>query len=350
MSDVISMLVEGKRFTSHKSITISRSLEALCGSFSFPSFDQWAVGEVDWEIVPGSVVQFLVNDLLFMTGYVDKVEPSVDATSHTVTVSGRDMTCDLVDCSAPVSPGTWRNLTLYQIAKILAEPYGISVQYKTDLGEKFVEITNKGSETVYELLSRLATSRNLLLLTDFVGNLVIDSTGAYRAEESLVLGKNVLSVQGTYDFSNRFSHYECRGNTKTQGEGWGAATISVSGKARDDEVLRYRPLIIQGSDILTRGDAERKAKWASRVRAAKASRWNFTLMKLLQNSGALWAPNLLVDCEVDAFGLSAELLIVGVTYSQSESGTTTNLTLSLPDSYEAEPDATVKVRRNTYGW
>jgi hypothetical protein len=70
----------------------------------------------------------MVSVVPVITGYVDRVIGTLDARQHSVTVTGRSKCQDLVDCSAEWPGGQIVGSSVLEIARKLAEPYGISVE------------------------------------------------------------------------------------------------------------------------------------------------------------------------------------------------------------------------------
>ena len=77
-------------------------------------------------------------------------------------VSGRSISADLVDCTAPLQ--AWQKQTAPQIAHALCEPYGIKVAdeadlSEVDLSEVFDDFASQPGETVAKALVRLARAQ-----------------------------------------------------------------------------------------------------------------------------------------------------------------------------------------------
>jgi len=349
MYDAIKIQVDGTDYSGWKSVTVQRSMEALTGRFTMTTVDRWALNAEAWTIYPGRFCRVLIGRDTILEGYVDSVNPSITKDSHEITVSGRDKTADLVDCG---TAGRWTNLTLLRLAQSMVDPFGINVVSEVDPGPAFETFSAEIGETVFEALSRAARKRHVLLLTGRVGNLVITNTGNTSAGDRLVLGSrgNILSASGGYDYTDRFSRYTVKGQSRTVGSGWGATTISIKGEADDDEVIRYRPKYIKGQGIVTVKDAQNQARWEALIRAAKSFKATVEVSGFRQSTGDLWEVNLLADVDVPELLLAGPMLISAIEYRQNDQdGSITSMELTRPDAYVDEPPRTIKKVRNL-GW
>lgn len=349
MSDYINIEVDGKRYEGWKNVSVRRSMGTLCGSFSFESMDRWSVLGEDWVLFPGKQCRVSVGNELLAVGYIDAVSPSISGSSHSIAISGRDRTADLVDCSVDLPEMSWRNVTLLDIADKLLAPFGVEAYPLVDLGDPFTKFTVKSGESVFEALSRAAQKRSVLILTDNEGNLYFNNTGTDSANDSLETGLNILEASSTFDFKNRFASYKVRGQSKTAGDGWTKSTIQVVGEAEDEEVTRTRPKILSVSGISSTKDAQNKARWEAHVRAGKSFTANVSVRGFHQSNGILWTVNEQVLCKIPQLLLDSWMLITGVEYNLSSAGELTRLTLARRDAFEAEPERTVKAQPGL-GW
>ena len=102
--------------------------------------------------------ELLISGDSVIKGHIDKVAPSFSATDHGITISGRDASADLVDCSAVHKPGHWLNQDALQLASILAGPFGVSVTAEGDIGAPIPSFKLEQGETAFEALDRCSNS------------------------------------------------------------------------------------------------------------------------------------------------------------------------------------------------
>jgi hypothetical protein len=105
----------------------------------------------------GESCRILVDGRPVITGYVDDVAIRYDDKDHAVSVSGRDRTADLVDCSAPSVQ--WAGRSLPQVAAELCRPFGIGVRTLCDCAQTFQRLKNTEGDSVFETLEAAARVR-----------------------------------------------------------------------------------------------------------------------------------------------------------------------------------------------
>ena len=368
----------GVQYSGWTSLSITSSLEQLAQSFSMQMTDQWAGGKKPIPISKGDLVNVdYINTTGVVTpvttGYVDEPTLDYDSTRRTLGLTGRAITCDLVDCPAikvgpPVKlPGPWKNATIIQIATDLLAPFlgnlqvgapTISAVYGPNVSVQPGPIpgwvTISPGETVFQVLERLARRLGLLMTTNGAGNLVFDNVGLQVLQTTLVhggLSPNILKCHHSDSLMDRFSHYI----VQSQEAGGGSAgdnaspqSHTASAVATDAQVPRYRPTIIQDETGATGKALQARANWEASVRAARANRVVY-IVDGWEHSAGLWQPNYLVPVQDADAELQDNLLIATCTYTRSnDDGTHTELTLTPKGAYTPQPlsPTTVKQKPN----
>ena len=98
-NNIISISVDNYKYSGWKAITIEKSLETLSSSFKFVSTDKDnQKNNEDWKLYPQKECIIRLDDIKLITGYIDSVIPTISKDTHSITVSGRDKTSDLIDC------------------------------------------------------------------------------------------------------------------------------------------------------------------------------------------------------------------------------------------------------------
>jgi prophage tail gpP-like protein len=274
-----------------------------------------------------------------ITGYVGRVMPRYDATSHIITVTGRDRAGDLVDCSAIYKTGGWHGATLLQIVTDLCAPFGIPVIAAADVGAPFREFSVQEGETAFDAIHRAAAMRGLLPISDQVGGIVLARAGSGRYQTMLQRPGNILAGAGDYSDDDRYSIYIVKGQRRGTDDDVGQPELlsSASGRVVDDGVTRYRPLIVVADEQGDKVSFERRAAWERNVRLGKSIRVNISVWGWREkgDKGDLWEPNRLVHIKDPWLWLDDDLLISGVSYSKSEGrGTICDLQLTHPAAFE----------------
>jgi prophage tail gpP-like protein len=261
-----------------------------------------------------------------------------------------------VDCSAELtSSSVGKNgTTLIRLFADLAKPYGISIVNNSQAAFDTISgfMLNAG-ETVHEVIQRMCADRGLLTITDEDGRLVLTNSGSVNTSDPLVYGVNVKSASGRYSDADRYAQYIVKGEGGSGGSGWGAstATLGAEGKATDPKVARHRKKIIKVSESISSTLAQKKASWEAQTRAGRAGELSVTVAGWRQQNGAMWKINQLVPVDIAPLQLvGITLLITEINYSQDSGGTACTLTLKHPNTYTAEPQATVKKTSKSTPW
>lgn len=331
----IKLNVNGQIYGGWKEASVTRSIDALAGSFDLSVLDKWEANGFPWQIVPGDSCVLEIDGQPLITGYVDIASPSYTADSHAIRISGRDKTCDLVDCSAVVKSYELRNVRLEDIAAQLATPFGLRVITEVDTGAKFTAFAIQPGETCYEAIMRAARMRGMAVTTNGSGDLVISDIGTKRAADNLIEGKNIKEASAAYDFTNRFSEYIVKGQARPSEDGDEPARPAVQSVASDDAIRRYRPKVLTAETETSEGTAGNRAEFEASLRAGKSTKISVTVQGWTMSDGELWPLNALVTLQSPMLhAFDVELLITQVEFAVSDSaGTVTRLELMKPGTY-----------------
>lgn len=243
--DKISLFVAGTVYEGWTEATVTTAIEQIAGDFSLSITERWD-GQLDgWEIPCGEFCQVKIGDDVVISGYVDSIDASYDAGSHTISITGRDITGDLVDCSAPSKNYTGQTIT--QILTDLAKPYGIKVvdeiqgrdgNLKTST--KIQDMAVQNGDAVFDTMDKAAKQLGVMLVSDGNGSIAITSAGkAGNAGVDLVQGVNILSANYTQDHSELYSEITVKGQVSgLVKEGLGG---DVSGTNKEDPKKNTHP-------------------------------------------------------------------------------------------------------------
>lgn len=351
-SDLVELLISGQLYAGWDQVGISRAMDAAAGTFSLSVTDRWSAGSKPWPIRAGDACEVRVGGETVISGYVDMVRPSYSAASRTIQVQGRDKSADLVDCSAVHEPDEWRNLTMLRLAQILGQPFGVKASAEVDVGAPIAAVKLQHGETAMEALVRHGRMRKVLVMPDGKGGILLTRAGAARrAAVELVQGENILSASGTIDWSERFSDYIVKGQSRFTFETDGEDEAHATGSASDPFVTRYRPLIIVTDTDTNVIAAEDRAAWEANTRVGKSAAATITVQGWRQTAGgSLWQPNMLVRVRSEWLQMDGEMLVRQVTFDKGAAGTTTQLEIVSPQAYEVEPPSKKKTKGGANPW
>lgn len=367
--ELLTLLVGGVEYYGWTAAAARLSLETVSGEFELTVVDKWEGRDIRWPIRRGDACELRAGEDVLITGYVDKSNPALTATERSLSVSGRDATGDLVDCSAVQSPDQWSGRTLEEIARILCAPFGIRVVAETDTGKPFPIFKLQPGDTAFAAIERMCRQRAVLSTSDGHGGLLITAPGkAGHVELVLEEGVNILEISGEFDDSDRFAEYVIKGQQSGVSAAKGGtpkgmegveiigggeasksadtakrAAAPASGRATDPGVTRYRPLVMISEGEAAGPSPQTRAEWEASVRAARATQVTVKVQGLRvgqpgEDGGQLWLPNYTVRVISETLELDDVLLIKECAYSQSDSGTITELGLTRPDAFVTLPE------------
>lgn len=351
MANELFLEINGIRYKGWQSISVSKTIEGLTGQFSFQS----SVNEIilngtrliENPIKAQDEARIFIDENLVITGTVESLNISYDASSHIVSVGGRDQTGDLVDSSIIQKSYSITKFTTLINTVLKDNGYDIKVINKVltirDLtpqdftGNSTNSFSSSGGataesgDTVFSFLDRYAKKLQVLLLTDSDGNIVITREGTETIGALLSTkdntDNNILSASIDINTNERFRFVE----VYSQGDNnsFTKPSVDQAGNATDDDIRQPRRIRINSSNTTTTDFLNDLAKWNVNVKRAKGERYNCRVVGYYtdRESGTLWEPNTLVQVEDDKCELSGTFLIQGVTYTKSNAGSFTDLSI-----------------------
>lgn len=369
--DVIKCAVNGVLYSGWLSASVQAAIDqtarafALQVTYKYPEYAPLQIKE-------GDLCEIYIGVEKILTGYVDAVPISYNAQGITVTVNGRSMTCDLVDCCPPpagteitrqsaswgdippsdaeqkpqVAATAWHDATPETIMSALCAPYGINVRVMTDkLSDKISSFAVTPGDTVLESIKKLITVENLVVCDDEFGCLVIaepGSNGEYPT--ALESGVNILEAALNSDLTESYSDYVAYGQRSGSDTVSGKNAALCTAAAHDDTITRprYKHVMLTGQATpqLCSERANFEANFArakSKAVSVKVQGWRY--------QGLLWMPNFLVRLKDTILDIDETMLIKSVTYNVDNGGT--NAVLELIDKTAYKSDAVEQPGKKT---
>ena len=319
----VSLVVGGKIYAAWKTVRISQRLDALCASFTLSTHDDFPIRVMAES--PGCVITIGTDTV--MTGYLEKGRRSeLDGDFE---VSGRDKTCDLVDCS--VLPKEYHQQSPRDLAQKLVEPFGITVNPPL-LPFATIDLwRTEPGETVFQALERLCRRFGVLMRSNALGQLIIEAVGSTRSETKLVQGENIIDASVAINKDQLYSEY----TVAREGDNWLNPGVTVT--VKDEEVRRARPLRVEAEGVTKPDEAKMRAAWERAVRRGRSLTVTVKTQGWRRPSGRLWQVNEVVSVDIPRLGLKHDLLVSGVEFSFGEDGTLTSLELTYPDAFQPRP-------------
>lgn len=343
MSDDVTVTINGMRYAGWSDIRVTRSLDSAAADFDISVTERWSDDDQPWQIAPFDACTVAIDDQPVLTGYVDRYLPAYDAETHTVRITGRSKTGDLIDCMPDIHGGQFNGQKIDRIATAVAAPFGITVKLNGDAGATLPDATLEKAETAYRFVERLARLQSLLICDDEFGNLVLTEAGAETANGALTEGDNIKSASATLTAHERFSVYAVLGQAPLS---WDSeeAQIAIKGEATDPACPRYRRHAEMSEAPLDNTGAKARARWRALYNFGRSTEATIAVAGWRQANGDLWRINQLVPVISPRLALNRPLLITSVSFYLSEAGRVTELRLAPQEAYSPDP-ASVRLRK-----
>lgn len=336
----IALQVNGKEYNQFKKIKVTRSLDAVSGSFSFQAANK-RISDFPFKIFDAANV--VVNGIQSVNGYIYKMNPAYSDKSHTVEITGFDKTRDLVDIKIFRNVQYNTPITLQRLALEVTtdgDIFGMNVRDQAD-APPFKEgelLAGETGETLFSYLERHARKRNVILSNDGDGNLVLyrNSGNAIGATLTNIFNEpqnsNIISASANYDYTNRFD----RMIVVSQQDG----EDNVRGFARDDEIKRVRGVrthVVVSETVQDVKACTELAEWEVNKRRSDSITYNCEVQGFWATDTMVWQPNQLVDIVDEYADINSRMLLRSVDYSFDEtSGSRASLSFVSPDSYSLQ--------------
>lgn len=350
--------VNGKIFTLWESASVQRSIDENAGKFQFTSSDTMPVS---FPVKAGDRVQILVDNVSRVYGYVDRVSASGDSGSHTITVEGRDNTCDLIDSSVPDSIKTVETpISLADFANLVIGAIGAKIPVSSNVTLSAIDdetgITADSGRKCMEYLVAFARKKQVYLIPDGNGGLAIFRPGDFKVSDPILnlqdgLNNNIKSYSVTYDHSNRFNKYKCTTQDNYgYSEEYDDDGVNVFGETLDSEIRVSRYLEYQSEEHMNDEEIGNRAIEELNIRKAQSTEYQCTVQGVKSIGGIMWDIGQLVNVKDEFAGINGQFLIRSIENSiDASSGTQTVLTLAPPEAYQVKIPSEADKRKSRQG-
>ena len=291
-----------------ESFSIEKSLSTLCGKFEFIMSSKLFSENINF--YDGEKIEIYINDEIFMTGYIENFEIQLTETEYQISISGREKTCDIIDCNNILDKNVWYNQTLLTIAKYLCDPFEIDVITSLPM-QKINYATIEDSETIFDFLLKLAKQQNARLNTSPYGNIEIVNTEIETMHYFELSEVTNAKINGNRE--ERFSQYVCKLQyTNNSGDPWQEKSVFIKKKATDANVFRYRSKIFSESNM-NANECQKYANWEAQNRAAKSTKFSFSYPAWTKN-GVFVSIGDLVNFDGKQTNLSSVMIVDTINY------------------------------------
>lgn len=342
----LTIAVDGQKIGGWEEVHVVRGVERLPSAFYIQTTDRFP-GQIS-QFMPkvGSVCRIYLTGDKILTGYIDSFDIRITATSHTILLSGRSKTEDLVDSAVfgnDKDIGGWQLdvKTIGEAAKKLCKPHGIEVSLPDgdfDIPKPNIFPINPGV-TGAQLLGEMARTTGSLVWDDPEGRLVISAVGTKRTNTALVEGANIETVRTQRRMDIRFSDYYVFGQGYQVGSGW----VPTFAHVEDPDVKalgrkRVRIIPWESPDQNDNEYSKKRALWEAARRMGRGNLITIGVTGWRDGEGKIWTPNSVVSINAPNAKVKRELVISEVTWERTGAGgTTASLTCMPPEGLKPEP-------------
>jgi len=344
----ISISVNGLAFENFTSATVKIALDEISGSFLFTAVS------TEGQRLPfenGDACKILVNGQAVIDGFIEKLDYSYSDQAHSINVSGRDKTADLIDSTIngiKLSPP----ISLKQaIKKVLSDIGATAIDVIDSVGvQNFSKAEEKLSGSVgqnaFEFCEQLARKRQVLL-TRSAGNIEITNGSGIDSGASVQNlidsdTNNILSASVSYDLTQRFGKYIVKSQLNPvalnyAGETPAQEVTQQSGQTVDKNVRQSRQLVIKAENSSSSEQARKRAIWSANIRKARGRIYSCTVEGFENSVGNLYSPNQLIQVADEFAEISAKMLLNSVEFTfDVEGGSNSNLSFVDSNAYTLE--------------
>ncbi len=282
-----------------------------------------------------TLVEVLIDNVLVATIRPGRVRRAVSDTSHTVEIEARSLARELVDCQYSAA---FKNLKLEEVVKRICTTF--KVPLKVVGTTAVVEHFAMQCEVPANALINAARAANLLLYPAPDGGLVLSAPSEAAAVATLTYGRDFKHYELSDNFDLRFSEYVVKSFDYASG-------AALKGAVKDGEFDFFRPMhIVADRTGRELGGCERRAELERNRRLAKAHALNLSVPGFYHAQG-LFAINTQVKVVIPQEGIDQVFFFGERTFTQSESGSVTQLQLLHRNAFLGEPRK--KIRRASNG-
>ena len=345
--------VDGVEYSGWTAGIVTLRLDALTNTFSFSLTSKEA------KPLPfrgGEECKILVDGEKILTGHIEIVNVEGGAEKHSIEITGRDNTGDILDSKigslAKIIPPISLKSLIEKVIKHIGSPISVVDNFGpkifTKAGDDFEPDVGQDA---WDFIETIARKRQVLLSSTADGDVLITRASGKEIDATLQHllendNNNVLEYSVSYDTTGRYNVYKMSTQLNAvalvHAESFANKdVVNQSGQATDLLVRKGRQLVLitesSGSNPIDR------SQWELNVRRARGKVYSATVHGFRNATGNLWAINELVQVEDEFAGISSRMLVNSVEFNIDDGGRSTILSLVEKNSFTLSIDPTIKI-------
>lgn len=332
----VAILIENKRFRFWDTVRINRSIDTMDTAEFVAPFDADTPGfKESFQPFSFKSVAINVGGKPLFNGTMVGVSPVVQNNQRIISVSSYSLPGVLNDCTPPSSdyPLEFNNQGLRDIAKKIAEPFGLSVDFRADQGAVFERVACNPGKKALSFLIELAKQRNLIISSSERGSLVFwQSIEGGNPVARLQQGSPpVLSVTPFFTAQEYYSHITGLEPVVTGSEG---SQFTVKNPLLTNVT---RPITFKTSDS-SKADVKSAVEAKAGRMFGNMASYSISVATWRDPNGALWTPNTtlkLLAPEAMIYN-EYEFIIRSVQFNRDRASESATLNLVIPGSFSGK--------------
>lgn len=354
---MIEVAINGTPYKLFKEAVLSRSIDNASGSFKI--FTSSNAPET-FPFNRGDVISISVDGVSKLYGFIDEINVVGDIESHTVEMSGRDNTCDLIDSSVPdAAKVIEEQISLKAMCEKVISALGIKMKVVDNSGQTniFTEDDLQAAESgdgAMAYLQSYSRKKQVFLIPSGDGDLIIYRPGNDVATTDLIHSyndnkNNVKSYRLKQSQQARFNKYYVRSSDNIgfdDDADYGVDGTKRTGIVTDDSIRAGRYLEIVAEETMDDATCLERAKEEANVRRARSTSYLCVVAGHSQADGTPWDIGQTVTVNDEIVNVKGSFIIREVEYSvSSDSGTQTSIVCAPVDAYKVQPLQTAGDKR-----
>lgn len=358
-SGEVQVILGGKPYIGWESVSLSNNFEETTGEA------QLTISEQPGNPLPadiGDECQIILAGTPVLTGFIKSVEGTLDYGSHSINLTAKDKTDDLIKSTIGPELNIKAPVDLKQVAEKTIKQMGLDIKVIDKVSPEVFKqgevVSGDIEDRGQKFLDQWAKKRGVILNTDGKGNLVLNQNQKEQSKYKLRSGpegsnNNILSSSYSNSEEGRSSEYNASGQkspndkefweSRSKSDPLGSADAMSTnwGKAIDTAIRPQLKLHFRGRKGMQGKTPEETAKWSANVNRARGFTYKCKVQGFTQGlGGSLWWPGLLVEVLDWHWNIDHILFLKSVAFNKTwGEGATTDLEFTVEDAYtpQAEP-------------
>jgi prophage tail gpP-like protein len=342
--DDLTLTVGNVNWDGWQRVQLTRSLDTVPANFDITLTEKYP-NKADIDVKPGSACTVKLGGDLVLTGWIDRYQAIISPGEHTVHITGRSKTADLVDCAAftggkgPTEEQYLLEGSTTAIITQLAKAYDIEVNTQAGDGPSIPTMPINLGETAWEIIDRLTKMAQVLAYDMPDGSLMLATAGSEEMASGFTQGVNVEQASVNFTMDQRFSVYEGFQTSSLNLTSGSGGNMEPSKVVEDAGVPRFRKrIIIAEGPYMDQNLIDARVQWEANRRAGRSLAVIVTCDSWRDTANNLWAPNHMAPVDIPIVKIPKTSWCIGqVTYLKDEHGRHAIVMLMPKSAFLPEP-------------